>query len=146
MIFADALPRIKTFLRPARLSNTTTTLLLRLLAAFVCPHRRLSAAQAAAAIRSQARHRAQVVRFLARRHWSRDWTVLATVADLLLQQEAQRRGTWVFILDQTYVGQQGVKTENTLSRTIIARGPKRANASTKSTPSVPVTASSAGCC
>lgn len=131
MIFADALPRIKTFLRPARLSTTTTTLLLRLLAAFVCPHRRLSAAQAASAIRSQARHRAQVVRFLARCHWSRDWSMLATVADLLLQQEAQRCGTWVFILDQTYVGQQGCHTENTFSRANYRPRRKKGNRKNK---------------
>lgn len=116
MIFADALPRIKTFLRPAKLSKTTNALLIRLIAAFVCPHRRLSATQAASAIRSQARHRAQIIRFLARCRWSSDWSVLTAVADRLLQQEAQRKGTWVFILDQTYVGQQGCHTENTFSR------------------------------
>jgi Transposase DDE domain len=116
VIFADALPRIKTFLRPARLTAATTTLLVRLVAAFLCHRGRLGASQAAGAIRSQARHRAQLTRFLARLHWSRDWAVLATVADLLLQHEARRAGTWAFLLDQTYVGQQGQKTENTFSR------------------------------
>ena len=58
----------------------------------------------------------QLTRFLARCHWSRDWAVLDAVADLLLRQEARRHGTWVFLLDQTYVGQQGQKTENTFSR------------------------------
>jgi Transposase DDE domain len=131
MIFADALPRIKTFLRPARLSTTTTALLVRLIAAFVCPHRRLSAAQAASAIRSQARHRAQVVRFLARCHWSGDWSVLAAVAELLLQQETQRGGTWVFLLDQTYVGQQGCQTENTFSRANYRPRRKKGNRKNK---------------
>jgi hypothetical protein len=116
VIFADALPKFKTFLGPARLSVATAALLVRLVAAFVCHRGRLSASQAAGAIRSQARHRAQLTRFLARCHWSRDWAVLAAVADLLLQQEARRAGTWAFILDQTYVGQQGQKAENTFSR------------------------------
>src|SRR5438046_2892278 len=116
VIFADALPQIKTFLRPAQLGAATAGLLVRLVAAFVCHRGRLSASQAAGAIRSQARHRAQLARFLARCHWSKDWAVLAAVADLLLRQEARYAGTWVFILDQTYVGQQGAKTENTFSR------------------------------
>lgn len=116
MIFANTLPKIKTFLRPAALSATSYALVVRLIAAFVHHPGRMSASQAAGAIRSQARHRAQLARFLARSHWSKDWQLLSAVADLLLQREAQRDGTWVFILDQTYCGQQGTKTENTFSR------------------------------
>jgi hypothetical protein len=131
VIFADALPRIKTFLRPARLSAATAALLVRLVAAFVCHRGRLSASQAAGAIRSQARHRAQLTRFLARSHWSKNWAVLAAVADLLLRQEAARAGTWVFVLDQTYVGQQGQQTENTFSRANYRRRPKKGNRKNK---------------
>lgn len=116
MIFADALPRIKTFLRPARLPASSVGLLIRLIAAFCGQAGRPSASAAASAIRAQARHRAAIVRFLARQHWSRDWRLLETVAALLLRAEAQRDGTWIFILDQTYCGQQGQKTENTFSR------------------------------
>src|SRR5437867_7375833 len=85
VIFADTLPQIKTFLRPACLAASSCTLLIRLVVAFLHHPRRMSAAQAAGAIRSQARHRAQVARFLARLHWSRDWAVLNAVAGLLLQ-------------------------------------------------------------
>jgi hypothetical protein len=131
VIFADALPRIKSFLRPARLTAATTALLIRLLAAFVNHRGRLSASQAAGAIRSQARHRAQLTRFLARCHWSKDWVVLAAVADLLWQHEARRGGTWVFILDQTYVGQQGQHTENTFSRANYRKRPKKGNRKNK---------------
>src|SRR5439155_11385920 len=76
MIFADALPKIKTFLRPANLPLSTATLLIRLLAAFLGHPGRRSASAAAQAARSQARHRAQLTRFLARCRWSKDWTVL----------------------------------------------------------------------
>ena len=55
MIFAMALPKIKTFLRPAALSATTSSLVVRLIAAFGHHPGRLSASQAAGAIRSQAR-------------------------------------------------------------------------------------------
>ncbi len=131
MIFAGALPRIKTFLRPTRLAAATTALLVRLVAAFVCHRGRLSASQAASAIRSQARHRAQLTRFLARDHWSKDWAVLTAVADLLLQQEARRAGTWALLLDQTYVGQQGQQTENTFSRANYRPRPKKGNRKNK---------------
>jgi hypothetical protein len=113
VIFADALPGIKTFLRPARLPAATTGLLVRLVAAFLHHPGRMSATAAAQAVRAQARHRAQIARFLARCHWSRDWAVLSAVAGLLLAQEAPTGGLWAFLLDQTYVGQQGQKTENT---------------------------------
>ena len=53
MIFADALPRIKTFLRPTHLAAATTALLVRLVAAFLCHRGRLSASQAASALPAQ---------------------------------------------------------------------------------------------
>jgi hypothetical protein len=101
--------------------------LLRLVAAFIHHQRRMSASQAASLLRCQARHRAALIRCLAQTHWAHDWTVLAQVADLLLQAEARRDGTWVFILDQTYVGQQGSKTENTFSRANIRKRAKKGN-------------------
>ena len=113
MIFADALPQIKTFLKPACLAASTLDLLVRLIAAFCHHPGRMSADAAAKAVRSQARHRAQIARFLARCHWSKDWAVLDAVAGLLLEREARAAGPWAFLLDQTYVGQQGTKTQNT---------------------------------
>jgi hypothetical protein len=113
MIFADALPKINQFLRPARLSQTTRALLVRLIAAFCHHPGRMSAEAAAQAVRSQTRHRAQLARFLARSRWSNNWAVLSDVAGLLLQHEANTKGDWLFLLDQTYVGQQGTQTQNT---------------------------------
>jgi hypothetical protein len=124
MIFADALPKIKTFLKPAGLAAATAGLLLRLIAAFLDHTGRMSASQAANALRSQQRHRAQLARFLARQHWSKNWSVLHDVAGLLLEQEHRSDGTWIFILDQTYVGQQGQQTENTFSRANSRKRPK----------------------
>jgi hypothetical protein len=112
----DALPGIKAFFKATRLKPNAVGMLIRLVAAFTCHVGRMSAAQAASSIRSQARHRAALVRFLGRLRWSRDWAVLTEVANLLLQAETKRQGIWVFIVDQTYCGQQGQKTENTFSR------------------------------
>jgi hypothetical protein len=127
MIISGALPQIKAFLRPARMPAATVGLLVRLIAAFCHHPTGMSASCAAGAVRSQARHRAQIARFLARCHWSKDWTVLAACADLLLRAEAQRQGTWLFILDQTYCGQQGRLTENTFSRANYRPRPQKGN-------------------
>lgn len=131
MIFAATLPQVKAFLRPAALPATTVTLLIRLITAFCHHPGRMSAAAAAEALRAQARHRAALTRFLARRHWARDWSLLATVADLLLQAEANRGGTWLFLLDQTYCGQQGQKTENTFSRANVRKRLQKGNRKNK---------------
>ena len=89
MIFTASLPQIKSFLRPANLTAATVALLVRLITAF-CQHPgRMSADTAAKAVRSQTRHRAQLARFLARSHWSKDWSLLQDVAGLLLLQEAR---------------------------------------------------------
>lgn len=125
MILSDNLPGIKTFLRPARLCVSTCGLLVRLITAFLHHPGGMSAAEAAKAVRAQSRHRAQLVRFLARQNWSKNWCVLDACAGLLLKAEAQKQGTWLFILDQTYCGQQGRLTENTFSRGNYRRRPKK---------------------
>ena len=125
MIMDDALPGIKAFFRATSLKVNAVTMLIRLVAAFTCRVGRMSAAQAAGAVRSQARHRAALVRFLAQRRWSRDWTVLSQVAELLLRAEKRRPGPWIFLVDQTYCGQQGRATENTFSRANYTERPKK---------------------
>jgi hypothetical protein len=125
VIFAATLPQVKAFLRPAALPASTVGLLVRLITAFCHHPGRMSATAAAGALRAQARHRAAITRFLARLHWARDWSLLSTVADLLLQAEAHRGGTWLFLLDQTYCGQQGQKAENTFSRANVRKRHKR---------------------
>jgi hypothetical protein len=127
VIFGNTLPKVKTFLRPAHLSLSSCGLLLRLFVAFFDRNGRMSAAAAAAACKTQGRHRAAITRFLAREHWSKDWALLNDLAALLLQQEHQHHGTWLFILDQTYCGQQGLRTENTFSRANYRKRPKKGN-------------------
>ena len=105
MIMDDALPGIKAFFKATSLKATAVLMLTRLVAAFTCHLGRMSATQAAGAIRSQSRHRAAMIRFLAQLRWSRDWQVLSAVANLLLQAENLRGGLWIFIVDQTYCGQ-----------------------------------------
>jgi hypothetical protein len=112
----DALAGIKAFLKPARLPELVQTYVIRLVAAFVVHLGKMSASQAAGAVKTEARHRAQMARFLAACRWSADWTQCLWMATLLLEAEKKRSGRWLFIVDQTYCGQQGQTTENTFSR------------------------------
>lgn len=125
MILQDALPGIKRFLKSVVLKEYDRGLLVSLIAAFVTHIGRMSASQAAGAIRSQARHRATVVRFLARLGWSDDWEVLRQLADQVLEAEERRHGVWLFIVDQTLCGHQGDKTANTFSTGNRQRRPRK---------------------
>lgn len=115
VIMQDALPKIKRFLKETGLSEMATRHVTGFLVAFVMHLGRMSAAQAATAIRIDPRHRAQLIRFLARNHWSRNWSLLGQLADLVLAHETRQFGRWLLLLDQTYNSQQGTKTENTFS-------------------------------
>lgn len=114
MIFASSLPDAKDFFAPLALPATSVLTLVRFLVA--CFDGLRCAADAAAAVRSEPRHRAQLVRFLARQGWARDWRALDTLAELLWQACQHERGTWVFLLDQTYHTTFGKHAQNTFSR------------------------------
>src|SRR5712692_4951809 len=115
MMMSDALPGIKRFLAAAKLDPLAQGYVIQFIATFIGHCGRMSASQAAQTIRTQARHRASVVRFLAKQGWSGNWCVLEQLAELVLQAEVARGGTWVFLVDQTLCGQQGQTTENTFS-------------------------------
>ena len=115
VIMPDSLPGIKRFLKPLGLSETAEHHITGFIVGFIFHIGRMSAATASNAVRISPRHRAQAMRFLARYYWSRDLSVLMGAADLLLAYENRLTGRWLLILDQTYITQQGVKTENTFS-------------------------------
>lgn len=123
MIVRDALPGIKRFLKPARLTQRSFGLVVRFVAAFGLHFGRMSAAQAAHAVRSEPRHRAQLGRFLAR-HSLRDRQLLATAHAQVLALESTH-GRFVFLIDQTLCSQQGETTENTYSTGNRKRRPRR---------------------
>jgi hypothetical protein len=113
MIFADSLPFAKGFFAAARLPQSTVGLLTRFVAACLSTLR--SASQAADAVRSDPRHRAQIVRFLARDGWARDWSTLERLADAVLDACYHETGDWLFVLDQTTHTTSGLKAQNTYS-------------------------------
>jgi hypothetical protein len=98
-------------------------LVVRCIVAFLIHLGKMSASQAAGAVRTEARHRAQITRFLGRSFW-RKRDLLGPLRAAVLDLESQR-GTFVFIVDQTFNGQQGQATENTFSRANYRPRPKK---------------------
>lgn len=114
MILLESVPTIKTFTRSLA-AFTSALLLTRCLTGFFDHRRRMSATQAASAIRTNTCHRANLGRYLARLGSQRNWQLLDAAGAQLLQLES-RTGTWCLLLDATHVGQSGTKTENTFCR------------------------------
>ena len=123
MIMQDALPRIKAFLKPAGLGKTSLALAVRLVAAFCLHWGRMSAVQAAGAVRSEPRHRAQIGRFLGRDRLRKRLVLDALRARVLAREP--RVGRYVFLVDQTLCSQRGDKTENTFSTGNRTRRPRK---------------------
>ena len=123
MIVQEALPEIKRFLRPVGLNQRALGLVVRCVAAFCLHWGRMSAVQAAGAVRSEPRHRAQICRFLGRKYL-RKRPLLTPLQSRLLAQET-KGGRYVYITDQTLCSQQGDKTENTYSTGNRKRRPRK---------------------
>lgn len=123
MIMQEALPGIKRFLKPLGLKERMVGLTIRCVAAFALHWRRMSAVQAAEAVRSEPRHRAQICRFLGRKFW-RKMRLLSILQGELLALESTK-GRFIFLLDQTLCSQQGDKTENTYSTGNRQRRPRQ---------------------
>lgn len=70
MMMQDALPWIKSFCRTARFTQHTQDYVIRMMITFMFHMGRMSALQAATAVRTDPRHRAQVSRFLTGSVWS----------------------------------------------------------------------------
>jgi hypothetical protein len=118
----QAVPRIKSFLKPLHLKERALAMIIRLMVAFMLHAARMSAVQAAGAIKTDPCHRAQVCRCLGRRFWGK-YRPLETLRAVLLACEG-RRGPFVCIVDQTHNSQQGQKAENTFSTGSHPRHPR----------------------
>lgn len=132
MIFADSLPFAKPFFAAAKLPPSTVGLLTRFIVA--CLNTLRSASQAAHSIRTDPRHRAQLVRFLARQGWSKDWRALECLADVVLDACLHEKGDWLFILDQTTHTTFGLSAQNTYSCRNTTKRKKNSDRKQKKTP------------
>src|SRR5262245_5397588 len=132
MIFANSLPDAKAFFAPLALPASTIGLLTRFVVA--CLDTLRSACQAADCIRTDPRHRAQLVRFLARQGWSKDWLTLQRLADVVLEACLHEKGDWLFILDQTTHTSTGLRVQNTYSCRNTRRRKRNSTRRQKKTP------------
>jgi hypothetical protein len=132
MIFQEALPQIQTFLTPVALGRQARALVIRCMIAFLIHLGKMSAAQAAGAVRSDARHRAQIGRFLGRAYWKRT-DLLGPLRAALLELEAQKDGLFIFAVDQTFCGSQSQSRENTFSCGNYRKRPRKSNRRQKKT-------------
>lgn len=133
MIISNGLPGIKRFLQVSTLRRYPAQLLL-LVTGFLVFRGKMSASKAAEAIPHDSRHRGNVGRSLARssRCYGR---MLNRATRRMIQSELRRKaGTWYFILDQTFVGHQGDRTENTFSRGNYRSRPKKSARHQKKSP------------
>jgi hypothetical protein len=113
VMVVDLVPGLKRFLAPLGLKDAVLQMVMRLVITFLLHAGRRSCLQAAGAIRSDARHRAQLGRMLKRPSFRR-LDLTSIVRRCLLERESVQ-GLFVFIVDATLVGQAGRKTENTYS-------------------------------
>lgn len=123
VMVADSLPKLNRFLRPLGLKDATRQMVMRVMITFMMHFGRMSCLQAAGALQSQTRHRAQVSRFLARPRW-RAQEMNEQLRESVLQLETAS-GPFLFIVDATLCSQQGKKTQNTHSTGNRRRRPKK---------------------
>lgn len=123
IIVADSARRLKGFLRRTGLEAFAQGMVLRMVLAFLMHRGRMTCSQAAGSVASEAIHRGQLTRFLARPRWQRmDFN--APLRAALLEKE-NARGEFIFIIDATLTSQAGAKTENTYSTGNRQRRPKK---------------------
>ena len=113
VMVADSLPGLKRWTAGLGLKDSAKLLLIRVVVAFLLHAGRMSCLQAAGVVRCEARHRAQISRFLARPRW-RKLNINSILRQRLLEREAAD-GLFVYIIDATLTSQAGKKTENTYS-------------------------------
>jgi len=113
VMVADLVPDLKRWISGVALSDTAKLVVMRVVIAFLMHAGRMSCLQAAGAIRCEARHRAQIGRFLARPSW-RKLEINSVLRQTLIERQSFD-GRFVFIIDATLVSHAGKKTENTYS-------------------------------
>ncbi len=113
VMVAESLPGLKKWVGSRGLTDSAKLLVIRVVVAFLLHAGRMSCLRAAGAVRCEARHRAQISRFLARPRW-RKLDINAMLRQHLLELDTGD-GPYVCIFDATVVSQSGKNTENTFS-------------------------------
>ena len=113
IIVPESARKLKTFIRQSQLGELASTMMLRMVLAFITHRGRMSCSAASGIIATSTVHRGELTRFLARPRWQQvDFN--APLVRMLLAKE-EKRGKFIFIIDATMVTQAGKKTQNTYS-------------------------------
>ena len=123
IIVSDSAVSLKRFLAHSPLGDTAQAMVMKTVLAFMLHRGRMSCSKAAGSVASEAVHRGQLTRFLARPRWQKQ-DFNAPLRKRLLMLES-RRGEFVFIIDATLVSQAGQKTQNTYSTGNRKRRPRK---------------------
>ena len=123
VMVAESVPGLKRWVGTLGLKDSAKLLVIRVVVAFLLHAGRMSCLRAAGAVRCEARHRAQISRFLSRPRW-RKLDINKTLRGQLLQLEV-REGVFVYIIDATLITQAGKKTQNTFSTGNRQRRPRK---------------------
>lgn len=113
IMVADAVPGLKRWVGTLGLKDSAKLLVIRVVVAFLLHAGRMSCLGAAGSVRCEARHRAQISRFLARARWRKN-DINSILRQKLLEREVAD-GPFLFLADATLTTQAGKKTENTYS-------------------------------
>jgi len=129
VIVTDSAAGLKRYLEKTGLNELARLMLFRMVVAFLMRRGRMSCSQAAGSVASEAIHRGELTRFLARPRWQKhDFNGPLRAA--LLQRES-RRGKFLFLIDATLSSQAGKKTQNTYSTGNRRRRPAKNRRYTK---------------
>ena len=141
VMVAESLPGLKRWVGTLGLKDSAKLLVIRVVVAFLLHAGRMSCLRAAGAVRCEARHRAQISRFLSRPRW-RKLNINTTLRWQLLEAEV-REGKFVFIVDATLITQSGNKKRRTPTTRATVSGGRAKDAATArtSTPARTATAS-----
>jgi hypothetical protein len=123
VMVAESLPGLKRWVGTLGLKDSAKLLVIRMVVAFLLHAGRMSCLRAAGAVRCEARHRAQISRFLSRPRW-RKLDINSLLRQRLLDL-ADPDGRYVYIVDATLSSQSGKRTENTFSTGNRQRRPRK---------------------
>ena len=123
IIIRDSARSLKRFLGETHLSEFAEAMVLKMALAFMLHSGRMTCSQAAGSIASEAIHRGQLTRFLARPRWQKE-DFNDPLRQRLLMLES-RRGEFLFLIDATLVSQAGRRTQNSYSTGNRKRRPRK---------------------
>lgn len=139
LIMQNALPGINKFLQPVAMNSKARELVISCIIAFLMHLGKMSATQAAGAVRSQGRHRAQICRFLGRKYWKR-LNLLKPLQHDLLEMEPTKKASISSLSIKQSAPYRPNRLKTPTTQETHKNEPEKATASRRNPQNGPVTA------